>query len=305
MTTALEAPDAVTATLRGAIDHALVAGRDGPLAEMLYSRWYSGHRPVMTEAAVSNLVETLRAAHADSDRFEGGWSAVRAWPSGRAVAARGPVQRVLDPVDYVCPGRPGLPPRAGAPVRVTARRDSVTAQAGYWVTWGGDWGLPGQPADQVRLYWNIDAAGAPALVRTLTAGLGGLGVAYAMKVPSEATGFGRRDAAVLFLGGVDFTSAGTMLRAAHADLAGVLAPETPALTRRLAAGLGCADEPLTGESFGMSRCRLIAEALTSVLQTGQRDPEVLLRAIHARFRAEGLDPERPHLNAATERDRDW
>src|SRR5436305_14389954 len=42
-----------------------------------------------------------------------------------------------------------------------------------------------------------------------------------------------------------------------------LKPETPLFTKRLAAGLGFAEDPGNGESFGMSRCRIVAEGLWS------------------------------------------
>jgi hypothetical protein len=296
--------EAVATTLRRAVEHALRDGSGRTLSDSLYTDWYARWNPSAQPATAAAVltVEALRAAHADSARFDDAWTATRVWPTGRVVAVRDGVERVLDPIDYVATDRRGLPPRAGGALRVTRRRDSVASQAGYWVAWGGAWGPPLEPANIVRLYWNVDAAGAPALVGALTGRLAERSLAYALKVPDQDAGFNRCDAAVLYLDRDDLRAAAPALRAAHAAVAGLLEAPTPALTRALAPGLGLAEEPPGPESFGGHRCRLIAEALAPALTAGEHDAEALLRAIAERLAAEGIALERPHLNPPGDHD---
>ena len=51
-----------------------------------------------------------------------------------------------------------------------------------------------------------------------------------------------------------------VLPAIRAEVRKYLRPATPLLTRILHEGIGLAEDPATGESFGMSRSRLIAQA---------------------------------------------
>lgn len=298
------AEPAVHTELVAAAHHAVAAGPSGDLASTLYERWYSGWGSDLAEpdpALPVDLVQALRAAHAGSVRFEPGWIVRSSTPDGRVVAVRGPAARVLDPADYVAEQRPGLPPRPGEPVRVTGRRDSTTAQAGYWVTWGAD-----EPRGaQVRLYWNAGATGAPGLVHAITAGLAHAGVAYTLKVPAVAEGFRRHDAVVLYLESAGLMHARQALLHTHAVCAALLEPAVPALTRRLARGLGLADEPTDGESFGTSRCRTIAGAMLPALRAGERDVQRLAALACERFAGLGHDPERLHLNPWTEADHAW
>jgi len=74
-------------------------------------------------------------------------------------------------------------------------------------------------------------------------------------------------------------------------------PEAPVplFTRRLRAGIGVAEDPGNGESFGMHRCRLAADAIVAAWWQGRADPEARFEAVEARFRLYGLTLDRPYL----------
>jgi hypothetical protein len=78
-----------------------------------------------------------------------------------------------------------------------------------------------------------------------------------------------------------------------------LKPATPLFSKHLADGLGFAEDPRTGESFGMNRCRLMAEAVCRAHQRGHDSAEARLGEIAAAFAAAGLSFECPYLNAGT------
>jgi hypothetical protein len=79
----------------------------------------------------------------------------------------------------------------------------------------------------------------------------------------------------------------------------------PALTKRLCAGIGAADDPGDrDESFGSHRCRLIAGALVSAHERGMRTFDARRTAIAAAFEEAGLDLGSPYLSSRS-RDLYW
>ena len=130
--------------------------------------------------------------------------------------------------------------------------------------------------------------------RVVTA-LDGYGVGFRAELAGDPAACARADAAVVT---VDRGDAATLARVAlrvreRAPFA--LAPAVPAFTRRLAPGIGLADEPADGSPFGRHRCRLVAGGLVAAgrgADAGARRIAVL-RAITAA----GLDPAALHLDA--------
>jgi len=82
----------------------------------------------------------------------------------------------------------------------------------------------------------------------------------------------------------------------YEEVARHLRPDAPLFTRPLAAGLALAEEPYTGESFGMQRCRILAEGLLSAHARGLRDEASRLEEVERHFAAYGLTLEAPYLN---------
>jgi len=74
---------------------------------------------------------------------------------------------------------------------------------------------------------------------------------------------------------------------------------TPLFSWQLQPGIGVAEDPNTGESFGMHRCRLTAEGIVDAWQRGDQSPEGRIRAIAARFTQNGCKLELPHLGAGS------
>jgi HopA1 effector protein family len=78
-----------------------------------------------------------------------------------------------------------------------------------------------------------------------------------------------------------------------------LEPEVPPLTLCLAPGLGLAENPDGDESFGMKRCRQIAEAVYGV---GPEEAGRRTEAVIGLLEKQGIDPWRPHLEPGSDRD---
>ena len=71
----------------------------------------------------------------------------------------------------------------------------------------------------------------------------------------------------------------------------------PLLDQRLHDGIGLAEDPATGESFGMSRSRLIAQAIWDAYARGQQSEESRMLELAIQFQRERLSLDQPHLRA--------
>jgi hypothetical protein len=262
------------------------------LAEFLYATWYAaslGDKPIGSLRVP--LVEGLRAAHRGSWSWEQGWIADSISSAGRVIAARDSERRVLWPGDYISASLPGMMPPIGTALYIVTRQDSTSLLPGFWVTYSPSWFL--EKDTFTRLYWNVQPAGAPDLVRHVTNLFEH--APYCLKVPSEPSGFARADAAVLYLPAHAFPGLRRSIGTVHAAVVRWLAPETPPLTKQLAPGLAAAETRWNAaESFGQQRCRLIAQALVEA-RARRRAPQDLVVAIDSQFLREGLNPLCPWL----------
>ena len=148
----------------------------------------------------------------------------------------------------------------------------------------------------VRLYWHLCADGAPSFMASVTSRLNAEGVPFNVKVLNDPGAYHRNDAGVVYLTRQDLRRAAHLLMRVYEDVRHTLQPGVPALTKPLAGGLSLAEDPRNGESFGMHRCRSLAEAVVEAAEQQITDPNDLLDAIENRLRRAGIDPSRPYLN---------
>ena len=153
----------------------------------------------------------------------------------------------------------------------------------------------------LRFYFNLSARLAVALMETLTGLLNAAHVAFRFKLLNDDRHYDRCDSGVLYVQRNDFGSVISILRKVHPDFANGLGDRVPAFTKVLAAGVGLAENPVTNnpqetESFGMSRCRLLANGMLDAFQDGIHSLEGRLRVVQERFAKEGISIEAPYLN---------
>src|SRR4029077_1342710 len=151
----------------------------------------------------------------------------------------------------------------------------------------------------VRIYWHLDLAGAPALIRALSARLNFFQIPFRLKCSVMPGQYDRTDVAVVYLAKRLFPFVADLLREVYPVVRPHLGPEVPFFTRRLAPGVGIAEDPATGESFGQHRCRLLAEACWSCFLRGDQEVGSRREELRALAAVRGADPERLHLNAGS------
>jgi hypothetical protein len=124
-------------------------------------------------------------------------------------------------------------------------------------------------------------------------------VPFRFKTLSYSGAYTRADAAVLFFPGRYFQFISRLLPSLRNAVVEHLRPAIPLLTLRLYDGIGLAEDPANGESFGMNRSRLIAQAIWDAYARGMQTEESRMQELAIQFERNGLSLARPHLRAAS------
>lgn len=265
-----------------------------------YTRPYRGEamdpaelqRPVVADQP---FIDGLTAANPTLDRWDAGWKVFQAEASGAVHLLKNDAATVAQPGQYAYLAGAGRPATAGAMVDLSIARQSLQHQPGMYYAFGDAVPSDYDMARLSRLYFNVPSAEAGWLLARVGTLLNRYRVPYRFKCPVDPQRFDRSDSAVLYVARRFVATVLRLLRPLASELAARLRVDTPLFTRPVLPGVGAADEPGDGQSFGQSRARLIAQALLDSGQAGGADAR--RAALAARFRKQGLDPARPYLAA--------
>lgn len=281
---------------------ASTASPESLLRALLYRHCYlrpsGAHRPAADLSAEREFQVALTRSNTGCGTWESGWLAEASNADPHLVVSRNGVRFWVRP-DGVQAGPAGF--RKGEPCRVRVPKEYRRLQPGYYMMIGDAESSDPHAAEgvTVRLYWHLTSPAAPRLLAAISLLLNGAAIPFRAKVLSSPQAYRRADAGVVYLARDDFPRARGLLQRIHAEVRGGLRDEVPLFTKRLAPGLGVAEDPGNGLSFGQHRCRLLARALWAAHQDGRADARSNRQAIEAVFREERLDPEAPHLSAGS------
>ena len=244
-------------------------------------------------------VDSLARANRGRERWEDGWLVAQGMPNGQVLARRGAETRILGLGEFVNLTGSGmfLPP--DTPVRVFLPRDSRNMQPGYYFTFGETPGDSSDHLSMVRFYWNVPPGGAPTLLEALSTELNRWQVPFRFKTGVHPAMLARLDSGVLYTPRRYAGIAWELVSEVHRLIRYSLRTDVPLFTLRLADGLAFAEDPGTQESFGMARCRLLAQSLWLAHQRGAQQVQDRLAVVSEHFHAEGISLERPWLNAGS------
>lgn len=156
----------------------------------------------------------------------------------------------------------------------------------------------------VRIYFNLTAEGAIAVMDSLTRQLNGLLLPFTFKTLYNPADYGRYDSAVLYFDRNDYDAVLLVLQKVYAEHRSHFHAEVPLFTKVLAPGLALAEEPdhkfAEEESFGMNRCQIVANGLLEARQQGDESPESRIAAILRHFSLLGIELQHSYLNATSE-----
>lgn len=296
--------------------HALAAYADGSdssapepmvalLSEQLYRHCYTHrfdgtlHEGPSELPPEGDLSAALSAANPSRPRWDPDWQIAQLLPSGQLLVEKHGRARVLWPGEFLNHDGPGLAPQPGQRVSVYQPREATALQPGFYFAFGETISDYLEEGAWLRFYWSVRADGAPRLLQRLAETLNDFQLPFRFKCLMHRALYERCDAAVLYLHRRFAHLALELLPGVHTRLRDELRDETPLFTLRLASGLALAEDPGTAESFGMHRCRLLAEGLWSAYVEGRQDTPARLERIARQFARHGLDLNRPYLNAGS------
>lgn len=268
------------------------------LREELYCSFYCHGHPVTARWGEPQpawadpwLLEAMSRANRSRGGWEGGWTVQRV--DDGEVVVTSPRLRVRVPVAD-CDGRL----RPGGVVRVRLPKELPAYSPGYWTVLG-DVAADTSSEVDVRMYWNVTRGGAPALVAALTSRLNRKRVPFRLKVADHPFRLDRCDAAVMYLDGEVFAALRAELGEIARTLTPHLRPEIPAFTLAFAPGVGLAED-VDGQSFGIRRCALLADAIVRADEQGAVGIDARMEVVMARFAEDGVDVDAPYLEPSLE-----
>lgn len=156
----------------------------------------------------------------------------------------------------------------------------------------------------VRIYFNLSAEGAIAVMGSLTQNFNELAIPYYFKVLYNSQEYERYDCGVLYFDKIDFPAIREVLKIVYKNNQSYFKPDIPLFTKHLAVGLGLAEEPTqkfsSSESFGMNRCQIIANGLLEAWYQQDDSTSGRIEAIIKQFSASGINLQHSYLNANSE-----
>lgn len=251
-----------------------------------------------TDADAGRFNERLAEANYGTGFWDPGWQVCAGDSSTLQVTKDGLTVRVPRNESLV---RQGVPSTTGVTACLRYPNGSFSRSPGFYVAYSDEPLLA--TAGLVRLYWNSSATGAEKLVQVITRRLNDAAIPFHLKVLADPRQYARCDAVVLYIAAESYAS----FRSCHGSailrcLAGQLAVSVPAMTKRVGAGVGVAENPTRYDSFGSDRCRVLAEAIVSAFLERRTSLHQQLDHVARFFRDAGIDPARPYLNAASSDD---
>jgi len=271
------------------------------LYDQCYCREFDGSYRAFPPVAVDGgeLSPVLTAANSTVARWEKGWVIDQLMPGGQYLATRNNRYRLVSPGEFVSAEyNPGMP-QPGTAISVYCPRESANLQPAFYFAFSHE------PADQpslfttVRFYWNLRSSGAGKLTELVTTRLNEYSIPFSFKCLNHAGWYSRIDAAVLYVAKPYFAITASLVSQIHSAIEPELGAAVPWFTKRLGPGLGLAEDPGNGESFGMSRCSMVAKGILRAGETGYRALEDKMQAVQTVFSEQGISLEEPWLNAGS------
>lgn len=246
---------------------------------------------------IASLTARFAAANTSRGSWQDGWLISELDEHGMSVR-RGGLTFSASDRNRVRATLAGEPLTVGAAVGVRMPHELLGMSPGFYMA-NGEHALPEDAQHVRRLYFNLTTEGAVRFVATAVESFNAAGVPFTLKALADPADYVRCDAAVLYVNDIS-PDVSELVGRLYLEVASELSPLVPALTKRLAPGVGFAEDPGERKSFGQDRCRLIAEAVVRAHERGKRTLAARLRVVDQVFEEGGAAVDAPFLNAGSD-----
>jgi HopA1 effector protein family len=273
-----------------------------------YSRRFDGTTGDMATSQTASgdgFVESLSHGNLSVEKWDRGWQIYQLLPSGQLMVYKNGLFRAIWPGEFVFHDSFGKAPQPGMLVSVFFPRDSNTIQPGFYFVFGSTVGDQLDDYNIFRLYWNITCDGAPAVIRALSGELNRFQIPFRYKCPDQRAFYYRVDTGILYVSKRFLRITLDVAAGIYPSLREYLESATPLFTKELAPGLAAADDPGGQESFGISRCRMLAQGLYNAYVQGKTRLDDRMEAVVQEFAKNGVSLDQPYLNAGSRDEYAW
>ncbi len=275
-------------------DDALVRMLQGTLYDGCYARPFGVPRPPMT--ADDGFAARLSTRNHGELRWDPGWQVYQLGDNGQLQVQKGERCRTVMPGEFAMAGTPGMAPRIGSLVSLLAQKESYQLQPGFYHIFGGTLSDHLDDFSLVRFYFHVTPASVEHLIAHLTTDINRYQVPFQFKCLTDPASYNRTDAAVLYIAKRYYPIVARLVAGFPPSVLDGLRKQTPLFSKFFRNGIGLAEDPANGESFGMHRCRLTAEGIVDAWIKGDQSVEARRDAARARFAMNGLDLDHPYLS---------
>ena len=241
----------------------------------------------------SSFVEQLSSVNAGTGHWEHGWL-VREITNDGIVVYKNGLELLALQEDYLKPQEDEI--AEGRLVSLRLPKDFLGISPGFYMALGNTAFPQNELQNLVRIYWNISTAGAIQLMKSITSILNQAGLPFKLKVLNNPRNYSRCDAAVLYVGKSSYEAISRILQGPYMEIAPSLGSNIPIFTKLLSKGVGLAEDPGEGVSFGLHRCGILAEGMVRAYEQGKESTEERLQIVFDHFRECQIEIERPFLN---------
>ncbi len=271
------------------------------LYQYAYSQAFKSLLPDLAEdydlALMQDFVVQLSQANTSTEYWDDGWQIIEVGQAAQIVAQKGSILRQVMPGEYLNLDGIGSIPRIGGLIRLFFPRESTTFQPGFYFVFGETPERRFQTQSVARYYFDLVLEGALLFVKTTTERLNQFQIPFRLKCVSHPQIFAKRlDSGVVFVNRRFHRIMSELIFDVYQEVRPFLQPETPLFTYEIAPGLAFAEDPANGESFGISRCRVVAEGIWQAYLEGQQSVAARAMAVKERFTAHELSFAKPYLN---------
>jgi len=240
----------------------------------------------------AGFLEEMAKANTGTGCFDPGWRVV-AQQAAYVSVVRGGLQIRIRATDCVFDGNA----RRNGEQMVSLRLPNAlrNASPGYYLALG-DEQLPNDSAGLLRFYWHVTSSDAAKLMHSVTSALNAKHVTFRFKALTNEADYTRCDSAVLYIQCVHYKAVRPLLEQIYWEIGPRLHPQVPVFTKELAPGLGFAEQPPSGNSFGMERCRVLAEGMIQGYELRRTSDDERLQVVLRHFEGAGVSPAAPYLN---------
>ena len=252
-----------------------------------------GEKPRRSLDGRTPFIDSLSAANQGHGFAEDGW-VIRQIHDTTAIVERHGLKVWVRIDECLVPA--GTRITAGTSVSLPHPKELSAYSPGFYSAFADRPFRTSSTVPAIRLYWNLTRDGAAPFVQAVSERLNHARLPFRFKVLSDPDSYNRCDAAVIYIPMDNYAQAAPIIEQIHAHIAPFLHSATPVFTKPLTPGLGLAEDPPGGHSFGMHRCGLVADGLIVAYSDAAASPEEQVEQVITQFAEAGIKIDSPFLN---------